>query len=59
LRLLLAVGNLALLHWPVVLHGKYRLFDVGGMIGLIGMSLMLVFFTAKNANRLYREERIG
>jgi len=59
LRLLLAVGNLALLHWPVVLHGKYRLFDVGGMIGLIGMSLMLVFFTAKNAYRLYREERIG
>ena len=59
LRLLLAVGNLALLHWPVVLHGKYRLFDVSGMIGLIGMSLMLVFFTAKNANRLYREERVG
>jgi phosphatidylglycerophosphate synthase len=59
LRLLLAVGNLALLRWPMVLHGKYRLFDVGGTIGLIGMSLMLVFFTAKNAHRLYREERIG
>ena len=59
LRLLLAVGNLALLHWSMVLHGKYRLFDVGGTIGLIGMSLMLVFFTAKNAHRLYREERIG
>jgi len=58
LRLLLAAGNLALLHWPVVLHGKYRLFDVGGTIGLIGMSFMLVFFTAKNAHRLYREERI-
>ncbi len=58
LRLLLAVGNLALLHWPTVLHGKYRLFDVGGTVGLIGMSLMLVFFTAKNACRLYREERI-
>ncbi len=58
LRLLLAVGNLALLHWPIVLHGKYRLFDVGGTIGLIGMSLMLVCFTGKNAHRLYREERL-
>ncbi len=58
LRLLLAVGNLALLHWPMVVHGKYRLFDVGGTIGLLGMNLMLVFFTARNACRLYREERI-
>jgi archaetidylinositol phosphate synthase len=58
LRLLLGVGNLALLRWPIVLHGKYRLFDVGGAIGLVGMSLMLVFFTAKNGYRLYREERI-
>jgi archaetidylinositol phosphate synthase len=58
LRLLLAVGNLALLRWPIVLHGKYRLFDVGGTVGLIGMSVMLLFFTLKNARRLYREERI-
>jgi len=58
LRLLLAIGNLALLRWPVVLHGKYRLFDVGGTIGLIGMSVMLLFFTARNAYRLHVEERI-
>jgi hypothetical protein len=60
LRILLAVGNLALLWKPVVnfVGGKYRLFDVGGAIGLIGMSLMLVFFTAQNTMRLYREERI-
>jgi archaetidylinositol phosphate synthase len=58
LRLLLAVGNLALLRWPVVLHGHYRLFDIGGAIGLIGMSLMLVFFTLRNGYRLYCEERI-
>jgi archaetidylinositol phosphate synthase len=58
LRLLLAVGNLALLRWPRVLHGSYRLFDLGGTIGLIGMSLMLVFFTGRNAYRLYCEERI-
>src|SRR6476619_5014991 len=54
LRLLLAIGNLALLRWPVVLHGRYRLFDIGGAIGLAGMSTMLTFFTAKNTYRLYQ-----
>ena len=58
LRLLLAVGNLALLRWPVVLHHRYRLFDIGGAIGLAGMTLMVIFFTMKNGYRLYREERI-
>ena len=60
LRILLAIGNVALLWKPVVnlLGGKYRLFDVGGSIALVGMSLMLVFFTAQNTIRLYREERI-
>lgn len=58
LRLLLAVGNLALLRWPVVLHHQYRLFDIGGAIGLTGMTLMVIFFTIKNGYRLYCEERI-
>ena len=59
LRILLAAGNLALLRWPVILHGRYRLFDMGGMVGLMGMGAMLVFFTARNTRRLYREERIS
>ena len=61
LRILLAIGNLALLWKPVVnfFGGKYHLFDVGGAIGLAGMSVMLVFFTAQNTIRLYREERIS
>lgn len=61
LRILLAIGNLALLWKPIVhlLGGEYRLFDVGGVIGLVGMSIMLVFFTAQNTIRLYREERIS
>jgi archaetidylinositol phosphate synthase len=60
LRILLAVGNLALLWKPRVhfLGADYRLFDVGGTIGLAGMALMLFFFTAQNTLRLYREERI-
>ncbi len=61
LRILLAVGNLALL-WKPVIHvfgREYRLFDVGGAVGLAGMGLMLVVFTIENTVRLYREERIS
>ncbi len=60
LRILLAVGNLALFWKPLVhLFGeRYRLFDVGGAIGLAGMTLMLVVFTLQNTVRLYRQERI-
>ncbi|HEX3820007.1 MAG TPA: CDP-alcohol phosphatidyltransferase family protein [Candidatus Sulfotelmatobacter sp.] len=59
LRILLAIGNLALFWRPVVhlFGGKYRLFDLGGLIGLGGMALMLVVFTIQNTIRLYREER--
>jgi phosphatidylglycerophosphate synthase len=61
LRALLSVGNLALL-WKPVVHvfgGQYRVFDVGGMIGLAGMGLTVVAFTVRNTARLYREERIS
>jgi phosphatidylglycerophosphate synthase len=58
LRILLALGNLALFRWPLVLHGHYRLFDVGGAIGLTGMAVMVIFFTAKNTLRLYNEEKL-
>lgn len=60
LRILLAVGNLVLF-WKPVVHvfgGIFRLFDVGGAIGLAGMGLMVVVFTLQNTIRLYREERI-
>ncbi|HVM92201.1 MAG TPA: CDP-alcohol phosphatidyltransferase family protein [Terriglobales bacterium] len=58
LRILLAIGNLALFRWAWVIHGRYRLFDIGGAIGLVGMSLMLIAASLKNTIRLYREERI-
>jgi len=60
LRILLAVGNLALF-WKPVVHvfgGTHRLFDVGGAVGLIGMGVMVVVFTLQNTMRLYCEERI-
>ena len=58
LRILLSIGNLALLYRPMVFHGQYRLFDVGGAVGLAGMAAMLIFFTFRNTRRLYAEERI-
>jgi archaetidylinositol phosphate synthase len=58
LRILLSIGNVALLFHPMVFHGHYRLFDVGGVIGLFGMTAMLIFFTIRNTRRLYAEERI-
>ena len=60
LRILLAIGNLAALWKPVVhVFGRlFRLFDIGGAIGLAGMGLMVVVFTMQNTIRLYREERI-
>jgi phosphatidylglycerophosphate synthase len=61
LRILLAIGNLALFWKPTVhtFFGPFRLFDIGGAVGLAGMGLMTVVFTVRNAARLYCEERIA
>jgi len=58
LRILLAIGNLAAFRWAWVIHDRYRLFDVGGAVGLVVMAAMLTVITLKNTVRLYREERI-
>jgi archaetidylinositol phosphate synthase len=61
LRILLAVGSIAFfVRGPFVhLVGKqFRLFDIGGAIGIAGMFLMLVTATIRNTRRLYREEKI-
>ncbi len=61
LRILLAIGNVVLF-WKPRVHcfGQYyRLFDVGGSVGLAGMAVILIFFTAQNTVRLYRQERIA
>jgi phosphatidylglycerophosphate synthase len=58
LRVLLAVGNLVMFHWPWVMDGRFRLFDLGGAIGLPVMAVMLLVVCWKNTVRLYREERI-
>jgi len=59
LRILLAVGSLVSLWKPEVrFFGEHTLFDAGGAIGLAGMSVVVIIFTAKNTVRLYRAERI-
>ncbi len=61
LRILLAIGNLWLYFHPGiprvhVLGGEYRLFDVGGTIGMLGMVLMMTAAAARHTRQLYRAE---
>jgi phosphatidylglycerophosphate synthase len=60
LRILLMIGNLALLCWPVVhlLGGSHRLFNVGGAVGIGGMALMLLRAVATHTAALYRSEPV-
>src|ERR1051325_6110238 len=61
LRLLLSVGNLCLFFWESTMHvtGRaYKLFDVGGTLGISGMLLVMVISAIHNTARLYRQEPI-
>jgi archaetidylinositol phosphate synthase len=61
LRLLLCVGNLALyFHGPMgKLAGRsFRIFDLGGAIGIAGMALMLVWSAVRHTRELYDAERL-
>lgn len=61
LRILLAIGNLALLlRGPHVrIAGQqHLLFDIGGAAGVAGMAVMLVAATIRHTIRLYNEERL-
>lgn len=61
LRLLLIVGNIALLSKPwVTFAGKqYLLFDVGGAIGIVGMAFALLYSILKHTSYLYRKETLA
>jgi phosphatidylglycerophosphate synthase len=60
LRLLLIAGNIALFNKPWVLlgDGQYLLFDVGGVIGIAGISLAFLWSMVKHAAYLYNVERL-
>ena len=59
LRILLAIGTVALFGDPHVdlgAFGRMRLFDVGGLIGIAGMALALTVNVVRNATALARLE---
>lgn len=60
LRILLAIGTLALMRWPKAkLFGEhYNSLDVGGVCGIVGMGIMFVWLAIRHTKQLYDEERI-
>jgi archaetidylinositol phosphate synthase len=61
LRLLLSIGNLALyFHGPIgrLAGYEFRIFDLGGAIGIAGMAAMLVWSTMRHTRQLYDAERL-
>ncbi len=61
LRILLAIGTVVLLYKPWVYLGSivpFLLFDVGGIIGIVGLALKLVVSAIRNTRALYFAERL-
>jgi archaetidylinositol phosphate synthase len=60
IRILLALGNAALWFHPdaLIFGTSYRIFDVGGIMAIAGMSIMLVVSTVFNTLKLYRAETL-
>lgn len=60
IRILLALGNVALWLHPYarIFGSSYRIFDLGGIIAVAGMSLMLIVSTIFNTVKLYRAEPV-
>ncbi len=61
LRVLLAAGNLAVLIHPMaeVFGRQYRLFDVGGVVAMVGLLFTLIFVAATHTRALYLAEPIS
>ena len=60
MRLVLIIGNLALLHGAHtrIFGHRYLLFDVGGVVAIAGMALILVISSIQNTHALYQLERL-
>ena len=60
IRIMLALGNVALWFQPDarIFGSSYRVFDLGGIIAIAGMSLMLIISTISNTVKLYRAEPV-
>ena len=61
LRILLCIGNLVLLAGQSkgrIGEREFLLFDIGGLVGVAGMTLMLLWAVYKHTVQLYNEERL-
>jgi phosphatidylglycerophosphate synthase len=60
MRLLLMIGNVFLIYHPHthVFHRVYLLYDVGGVVAVIGMAFILVVLSIQNTHTLYELERL-
>ena len=60
MRLLLIIGNIFLIYRPYtrVFGHRYLLYDVGGVIAIVGMGLVLVVSSIQNTHSLYELERL-
>lgn len=62
LRILLSVGAVVAVWRPIVRPfglGEYQLFDVGGLIGTVGMLTAFVISAIRNGRELYRAEPLN
>ena len=60
IRLLLCIGNLYLIHssHTHIFGHRFLLYDVGGVVSIIGMASMLIFSSIKTTHILYNLERL-
>jgi len=60
IRILLSVGNLALFYHSRIelMKKQILLFDVGGIVAIVGMAAMLLASTITHTVQLYRQERL-
>jgi phosphatidylglycerophosphate synthase len=62
LRILLSIGTLYLLYKPVVQLGPlgaFRLFDVAGVCGMVGLAVALTVSAIRNTRTLYQAEPLS
>ena len=62
LRILLIIGNLVAITGTThgVINGeRYLLFDIGGVVGVIGMTAMLLWAVVRHTLHLYNAERLS
>ena len=58
MRLLLMIGNVFLIYHPRAYHQRYLLFDIGGVVAVIGMLFILIVLSIQHTHTLYKLERL-